>query len=302
MSRRARDESVRVVDATGVPDAPGGRLRSATVDGRRVAWWERGSGPTVVFLHGWGLSPASYSGTLDRLAAGGARVLAPALPGFGDSAELPADRTSLAGYAAHLVRWLEAHGGTGKVTVVGHSFGGGVAIRLAHDHPTWVNRLVLVNSIGGAVWASDDAGARLMSERPWWDWGLHLQADLGRGRAAERLLPVVLADAVTNALRHPLAVWRVAELARTADLRAELEELARRRLPVVVLWGRQDQVLPAASLAAIRLALGESRVHVVEGSHSWLLSDPEAFTEVMTNVLAGDGPLLPGVPVTGAGD
>jgi pimeloyl-ACP methyl ester carboxylesterase len=267
------------------------------VDGRRVVWWERGSGPAVLFLHGWALSPASYRETLERLAAGGARVLAPALPGFGDSAELPEPQVSLGGYAAHLAAWLDVIGVTEQVTVVGHSFGGGVAIRLAHDHPRRVDRLVLVNSIGGAVWAADDSGSRLMSERPWWDWGLHLQADLSPARQAGRVLPVVLADAATNALRHPLAVWRVAELARTADLRAELEELARRQLPVIVLWGRRDQVLPAASLAAIRLALGDPTVYVVEGSHSWLLSDPAAFTEVMTNVLAGEGALVPQAPV-----
>lgn len=280
--------------AGGVPGGSGGRPRSVEVAGRCVAWRERGSGPTVLFLHGWALSPASYRETLERLAAGGARVLAPALPGFGDSTELGEAETTLAGYAGHLAAWLEVIGGTEQVTVVGHSFGGGVAILLAHDHPRWVDRLVLVNSIGGAVWSAGEAGPRLMSERPWWDWGLHLQADLSPGRQAGRLLPVMLADAATNALRHPLAIWRVAELARTADLRPQLEELARRGLPVVVLWGRRDQVLPAASLTAIRLALGDVAVHVVEGTHTWLISDPAAFTEVMmTNVLGADGPLVP---------
>lgn len=287
--------------ADGARGAPGGRWRSVEVAGRGVVWWECGAGPTVVLLHGWGLSPASYRLTLDRLASSGAHVLAPALPGFGESAELPVAETTLAGYAAHLARWLDVLGETAPVTVVGHSFGGGVAIRLAHDHPVQVGRLVLVNSIGGAVWSDDGPTPRLMSQRPWWDWGLHLQADLSPGRQIGRLLPVVLADAATNALRHPVAVWRVAELARTADLRVELEELARRRLPVVVLWGRSDEVLPAASLAAIRLALGDSAIHVVEGSHTWLLSDPTAFTEVMTNVLAADGSLLSQAPVADPG-
>lgn len=110
-----------------------------------------------------------------------------------------------------------------------------------------------------------------------------------------RVVPVIVSDAATNALRHPFAVWKVAELARTADLRAELEELRRCGLPIVVVWGRQDRVITQASLAALRLALGDVEVRTVEGSHSWLMTDPGAFTEILTNVLT-DRPLLPESP------
>lgn len=254
----------------------------------------------VLFLHGWALSPASYRTGLAQVAARGANVLAPALPGFGGTDELPAPELTIGGFARWVVGFLEAVGVDGPVTVVGHSFGGGVAVRLAHDAPGVVSRLVLVNSIGGAVWATGADGLRLMSERPWWDWGLHLQADLGPGRLLGRVVPVIVSDAATNALRNPLAVWKVAELARTADLRGELEELRRRRLPVVVVWGRQDRVLPEASLAALRLALGDAEVRTVEGTHSWLITDPDAFTEILTNVLT-DRPLrdlVEGTPPT----
>jgi pimeloyl-ACP methyl ester carboxylesterase len=255
-------------------------------------WWSAGEGPVVLFLHGWALSPASYRAGLTRVAARGARVVAPALPGFGGSDQLPAAELTLTGFARWVAAFLDSVGADGPVTVVGHSFGGGVAVRLAHDAPDLVSRLVLVNSIGGAVWATGPEGPRLMSERPWWDWGMHLQADLDPGRLLGRVVPVILSDAATNALRNPVAVWKVAELARTADLREELEELRRRRLPVVVLWGRQDRVLPEASLAALRLALGEAAVRTVDGSHSWLITDPDAFTEVLTNVLT-DGSVHP---------
>ncbi|GAA4790998.1 alpha/beta fold hydrolase [Actinomycetospora chlora] len=246
----------------------------------------------VLFLHGWALSPASYREGLARIAERGARVVAPALPGFGGTDDLPPADLSLAGYARWAGRFLETLGENTPVTVVGHSFGGGVAVRLAHDLPAAVSRLVLVNSIGGAVWAEGPAGARMMSERPWWDWGLHLQEDLGPAWGLGRVVPVVLSDAATNALRNPLAVWRVAELARTADLRVELDELRRRGLPVVIVWGRQDRVLPEASLTALRLALGDAEVRTVEGTHSWLITDPDAFTEIITNVL-GERPLRP---------
>ena len=97
---------------------------------------------------------------------------------------------------------------------MGHSFGGGVAIRLAHDYPERVRSLVLVNSIGGSAWKR---GKRLTSlaERPLWDWGLHLPVDMWPLRQATRVIPVVLEDAVPNLVRHPRSLWRVAQLART---------------------------------------------------------------------------------------
>ena len=88
-----------------------------------------------------------------------------------------------------------------------------------------------------------------------------------------------------NLLRNPRAMWRVAQVARTADLTAELEELKRRRLPVVVLWGENDRIIPKSSFDALCRAIG-SEGEVVAGNHSWLLADPDAFGEVMTNVVS----------------
>jgi pimeloyl-ACP methyl ester carboxylesterase len=77
----------------------------------------------------------------------------------------------------------------------------------------------------------------------------------------------------------------VANLARSADLRPELEELKRRGLPVTVLWGSRDGVIPRESFEALCVALG-AQGRVVPGSHSWLLADPDGFSEIITNDLA----------------
>jgi pimeloyl-ACP methyl ester carboxylesterase len=91
---------------------------------------------------------------------------------------------------------------------------------------------------------------------------------------------------LTNAARNPRAFIRTANIARFADLTAELEELKARRLPVVVLWGEQDRIVTRASIDSLVAALGVPDVVAVPGSHSWLLADPDAFGEVLTNVLS----------------
>jgi pimeloyl-ACP methyl ester carboxylesterase len=255
------------------------------VDGRDAHYGTVGEGPPVVLLHGWGLAHRTYRKALAALADNGMQVWAPALPGFGGTPDLPAEQFSLEGYAAWVVRFLDAVGLTAPVTLVGHSFGGGVAIRTAYDAPDRVSRLVCVNSIGGSAWTEQRGAVRSMAQRPIWDWGLHLQADLLPWRQATRVLPVILGDAVPNLVRNPSGVWRVGHLARKADLTRELAALRARRLPVVVLWGKDDHVLPPTTLASMTRALGQPEVVTVDGKHSWLLSDPRAFGEVMTNVL-----------------
>jgi len=258
--------------------------KRATVDGRSALYGVAGEGLPVLFIHGWGLGQHAYKRSLKRLVHLGCRVWAPALPGFGGTADLPSSERSLAGYSAWVDEFCRVVNVEESAIVVGHSFGGGVAIKLAHDFPGRVRTLVLVNSIGGSAWTSNGSVVRSMAERPLWDWGIHFPADVLPVRQITRVLPVVLEDFLPNVLRNPLAMWRVGGMARRADLAAELEELKRRELPVVVLWGDHDKIIPRDSFDALCNAIGREG-EVVSGAHSWLLADPDAFGEVMTNIL-----------------
>lgn len=184
------------------------RWRSTVVEGHTARYAVGGLGPRVLFLHGWGLGGQAYARPLEQLIRRGMRVYIPALPGFGGTASLPAEHRTLAGYARWVGHFADAIGLTRPVTMVGHSFGGGVAIKTAHDLPDLAERLVLVNSIGGSAWTDGRGVVRALRERPLWDWGLHLQADLLPGRQLTWVLPVILRDAVPNLLRNPTAVWK----------------------------------------------------------------------------------------------
>jgi len=254
-----------------------------TVQGRTALYGVAGEGLPVLFLHGWALGQHSYKRALKRLVNLGCRVYAPAMPGFGGTPELPGDEFSFAGYAAWVDAFLDAVGIDEPVFLIGHSFGGGVAIKLAHDFPR-VRSLVLVNSVGGSTWTSSGSKVRSMAERPLWDWGLHFPGDVWPLPQLTRIVPVMLEDALPNVMRNPRALWKVGQLARSADLTAELELLKERRLPVVVLWGDKDQIIPRASFEAMCRTLGVQG-DVVAGTHSWLLADPDALGQVITNAV-----------------
>ena len=261
------------------------RWRRVRLGGRTVSYGRAGSGPPLLFLHGWGLAGRSYRRAIERLVAQGLEVIAPSLPGFGGSADLPRGQFSLEGYGQWLWRLADQLGVEGPVILLGHSFGGGVAIQAATERPEQIRLLTLVNSVGGSVWKTD--GRRKggsLADRPLWDWGLHFPSELNR-RTLVPVLRVIASDGARNAARNPLAFWRVAELARRADLRRELETLRDRGVPIVVLWGTEDRILPQASCDAIAAITG-TKPEFVRGRHSWLITDPDRFAEVMTNVLA----------------
>lgn len=251
------------------------------VQGRPAAYSTAGSGLPVVFLHGWALGQHAYRDVVERIAAEGVRVIAPSMPGFGDTGDLPNASFSLSGYADWVADLLDALEIEEPAVLVGHSFGGGVAARFAHDHRQRTRSLVLVNSVGGSSWRSGNT-LRSITERPLWDWGLHFPADVWPIRQATRVLPVIAEDLLPNLVRHPRALVKVANLARRADLRAELEAMRDQGTPITIIWASRDGVIPRESFEALCVASGVQGT-VVDGSHSWLLADPDRFGEVITN-------------------
>ena len=292
----------------GVPDgaaspvraAPAGAVRpptrltwtSTTVDGRRVRYGVIGSGPAALFLHGWGLRPNAYARPIEAMAAAGCRVVAPALPGFGGTPELPEEVRTFAGYGAWVGRFLDAAGVGDLALVAGHSFGGGVSTAFVHHQPERVASLLLVNAIGSPTWALLPNEVRTMVQRPFWDWGRHFGGDLLHSPSALRVLPTLLESFVPNLLSNPLGMFRPGEVIRRADLVAEVRTVAARGIPVSVAWSDRDGLVPRSAFDDLRRAAGVEGM-VVEGAHAWLIEDPAGFGELVISALvdgrAGSG-------------
>ena len=242
------------------------------VDGAVVRVLEAGdpTAATLLFLHGWGLTPTCYLDGISRLTAAGVRVVAPCLPGFGGSDGLPLTRVDLPGYALRVARLLEALGEHGPVFVAGHSFGGGVALQLATDRPDLVRSLVLVNSVGGA------------DPRPSWvGWAAGALSELDPASVA-RCAPSVLRAFLPNVLRRPVTLALTARLALTAALGAQAQALVAGGLPVLFVWGDRDRLIARGALGDVVATLPAQVVH---GRHGWLLDQPELAADLLRNAL-----------------
>jgi len=242
------------------------------VEGRRATYGVGGDGPPVVFLHGWALGSRAYTRAVRRLMRRGCRVYAPAMPSFGGTADLPGAAMSIEGYADWVDEFMGAVRIDEPALVIGHSFGGGVAIKLAETHPERVGYLVLLNSVGGPT------------NRPIWEWVVHLSREVIPTRQGIETMRAMRDDLVANLVRNPIGLLRAGELARGADLRRELAALRERGLPVLALTTDGDGVIPHAAFEALCSAVG-TEGRVLTGRHSWLLADPDSFDEVLGNVV-----------------
>ncbi|GAB2734004.1 alpha/beta fold hydrolase [Nocardioides pakistanensis] len=246
---------------------------SVFVDGRRVevARVETPAAPERdpwVFLHGWGLSPRSYLPGLRALAARtGREVLALSLPGFGRSAPLPLRQQGVAGIAAHLAGALDALG-LDHVDVIGHSFGGGIALRLGTLRPGMVSSITAISPVGGAGTGAVPVHRML--------GGLTLDG-------LHRWTPRAVADLVPNIRRHPAAFLGSAVAAWRADLLHDLYLLSRTGVRTAVAFAERDAVVTPGAIP--HNLLRGIRVETVPGRHSWLLTEPHRFAEHVTSRL-----------------
>jgi pimeloyl-ACP methyl ester carboxylesterase len=128
-------------------ETQGQRLRMAYMDVGAA----RPNGRTVVLLHGKNFSGAYWAPTIRSLAAAGYRVVAPDQIGFGKSAKPAAYQFSFHALAANTGALLDSLG-VERFTIVGHSMGGMLAVRMALMYSERVERLALVNPIGLEDW------------------------------------------------------------------------------------------------------------------------------------------------------
>jgi 3-oxoadipate enol-lactonase len=273
-------------------DLPGFEERSAAIKGVRMRYLVAGSGSTVMLVHGLGGSASNWV-ELAPLLARARRVIAPELPGHGGSSPLAAV-PNLNPFADRLADVLRREG-IAEATVVGHSFGGSVALRLAMRHPGLVGSLVLAGTAG------------ISSSRRAAMYGLRLTALLKPGR---RIAPYRRRIARSPLLRtlvfggwgadDPIALSpRAAEgfLAgpeRHSDtfsaVRALLLEDPRTELhgvacPCLVLWGARDTQVGVADAFEYARRLG-APLRVIAGCGHLLIGErPDACLDAIESVL-----------------
>lgn len=120
------------------------------VDGLDIRYHTTGSGPVAFFLHGWGSQMESFSELMRTDSWKTHRVIALDLPGFGGS-QAPREDWDVERYAKFVAAFLQKISIDSVDVIVGHSFGGRIALKAVSQHLIVPSKMVLIASAGAAV-------------------------------------------------------------------------------------------------------------------------------------------------------
>jgi pimeloyl-ACP methyl ester carboxylesterase len=272
--------------------------RRLEIDGRTVNVIDTGgeSKPPLLWIHGlsglwqnWLLNLPAF---MDRY-----RCIAPDLPGFGDS-EMPREEITIPGYARTVAALCEQLGVDGP-TVIGNSMGGFVGAELAISQPTRVSKLVLVSAAGLST-EYHRAEPLLVGARLWTFATARTSARVDSIVRRKRLRRLALQGVVRypEKLSGPLT-WELVEGASRPGflqgLKANLEysfrdRLARIEVPTLIVWGRNDMIVPVGDAARYERLIGpNARAAIFEDTgHVPMIERPSRFNRLLDEFLAGD--------------
>jgi pimeloyl-ACP methyl ester carboxylesterase len=234
--------------------------RSVQVAGHRVHYLAKGAGdgPVVVLVHGLGGHGEDWLNLSDYLVKAGYRVYLPDLPGYGRS-EQPTDFSySVHDEAEAVVGFLDALG-LKQVDLGGWSMGGGVVQHVAIKHPERVRRLMLFDAVG-------------LDQMPTFDVRLFTPTTPAELEQLDALLfpnpPKVPGFIVRDILRHSrknawVIRWALDSMRTGQDATDTL--LPGLKMPVLIVWGAEDRVVPASQGETIHRLVPQSELDIFPG-------------------------------------
>ena len=278
-----------------------GHRRAYALGGRDV-----GTAPVLLLLHGLGCDRHTWDPVWDRLAEH-YTLLAPDLLGHGES-DKPRGDYSPGGYANGM-RDLLTVLGIDKATVVGHSFGGAVAMQFAYQFPERTERLALVDP--GGLGTEVSALIRMLG-LPGYDLVLRAltlpgvrQVNVTALRALSHLSRVGVRDlrdldevaAILDSFQDPGKRYAVHKLVTgVIDWRGQNVTMRDRAylteaLPLCIVWGADDRVLPRTHADTARELAPLAQVTVMEDSGHFPHKDhPEQFVDLIDGFMGSTAP------------
>jgi pimeloyl-ACP methyl ester carboxylesterase len=278
-----------------------------TIHGKRRAFIKTGSGPALLLLHGLACDRTTWD-TVIPILAKKYTVIAPDLLGHGLSDKPRADYT-LGGYANGM-RDLLTLIGVDKVTVVGHSFGGGVALQFAYQFPERTQRLMLVST--GGLGPEVSLAVKLI-QAPGWEQVMsvltlpgirHLEttalralATYGGGRLRKYTRDLDEVATIVDSWKDRRTRFAIRHLVRAViDWRGQIVTMADRAyltetMPMAVVWGRDDHVIPVRHSSNASALAPDATVTVLPDSGHFPHRDhPEQFVRLLDEFVGSTEP------------
>jgi pimeloyl-ACP methyl ester carboxylesterase len=257
------------------------------MDGARIHYLDRGTGPVMVMIHGLGGQIGNFSYSLLDQLVDRHRVILIDRPGSGHSTAARGADASLAAQAALIVAVMDRLD-VDRPLIVGHSLGGAVALALALDHPDRVRGLALIAPLANVQTAVPTVFRNLFIRSRWLRFAIAntiatplalLFAEQGRALVfAPEAVPEDFSIKGGGLLvRRPSAFASAS--ADIVDINEQMAAMLARyptlRVPIEILFGREDAILdPALNGEAAAALLPNARLTLSEGGHMLPITQP----------------------------
>jgi pimeloyl-ACP methyl ester carboxylesterase len=224
------------------------------VDGLMTNYQKTGEGKVLLMIHGWGDSARTFSALADEL-KDSFQIVALDLPGFGAS-QAPSELWGTKAFADFTAKFMDKLN-LKPYGVIGHSFGGPVAMYLALDYPKF-KKLVLLASAG--VRNKNPVRSNLMKLTAKAGKGaLAVMPARKRGQLKRKLYDSIGSDALL--LPHMEKIYRkiISE-----DMRAAAADI---QLPTLLIYGSRDKATPASDGLKLHKLIKNSDLRIVDAGH-----------------------------------
>jgi len=273
------------------------------IHGKRLTYRLAGKGPLVLLIHGMAGSATTWKQVMPALSER-FTVLAPDLFGHGESDKTKGDYSL--GAMASVLRDLIVALGFKRATVVGQSYGGGIAMQLAYQYPERCERLVLVNA--GGLGTEVNPLLRMLT-LPGAEAVLLIACAPPVRRIAEAVGRVALRKRLESATVIP-ELWRSysslgnveARRAFLRTLRAVIDPRGQSvsandklylaaGMPTLIIWGEDDRVIPVEHAYAAHAVISGSWLEIIEGvGHYPHCEAPDRFVTALTGFIESTRP------------
>ena len=248
------------------------------IDGLKINYKIAGQGPAILILHGWGGSSDSWISVQEILAKEGFKIIVPDFPGFGKS-ETPFEPWGVREYSnfvLNLTKILELQ----KFFLLGHSFGGRVAIKFSVFYPGKIKSLILLDSAG-------------IKQK----WGFREKFIFRLSKLGNAIFTFPPLKRFKNKFRNLFYIFlrhkdyakvegtmrKIFKKVLTEDL---LKDLPRIKTRTLIIWGEFDKLVPVKYAHTFKEKIENSKLEILlKIGHSPHLEVPEKLAKIIIQFL-----------------
>jgi pimeloyl-ACP methyl ester carboxylesterase len=253
--------------------------KTLLINNLKINYKIAGSGPAILILHGWGGSSSSWTKVLERIAAKGFKVVCPDFPGFGKS-DTPKEIWSVSDYADWTLEFIKSQN-LDNFFILGHSFGGRIAIKLSVSFPERIQGLIFCNSAG-------------IKHKP----DLKTKVIFKLSKFGNLIFRARFLSRIKDIVRNVFYVFlRRRDYIKAKGIMREiikkvLEEdlfpyLSQIKVKTIIIWGEKDKTVPVEDAYIFKREITNSRLEILPNiGHSPHLEAPSELTDIILEFIS----------------